>query len=77
MKAGVDMGWRGILIAIVAFPLCLRGELLAIRTYTTADGNPNNSGHCVVNAGSACTHASDANTPCAKHIFVAREILQK
>lgn len=32
------MGWRGVLIAIVAFPLYLRGELLAIRTYTTADG---------------------------------------
>src|SRR5579863_2129864 len=32
------MGWRGIFIAIVAFPLCLESELLPIRSYTTADG---------------------------------------
>ena len=32
------MGLRAALLAIMAFPLCLRGELLAVRTYTTADG---------------------------------------
>src|SRR5580658_6329619 len=32
------MRWLAILIATAAVPLCLEGELLPIRSYTTADG---------------------------------------
>ena len=32
------MGWRAILLATTAAPLCLIAELLPIRSYTTADG---------------------------------------
>jgi ligand-binding sensor domain-containing protein/signal transduction histidine kinase len=32
------MGWRAILVATVAAPLCLFAELLPIRSYTTANG---------------------------------------
>jgi ligand-binding sensor domain-containing protein len=32
------MGWRPILLATIALPLCLVAELLPIRSYTTADG---------------------------------------
>ena len=32
------MGWRAILLATIAFPLCLVAELLPIRSYSTADG---------------------------------------
>ena len=32
------MGWRDVLIVLAAFSSLLRGELLPVKTYTTADG---------------------------------------
>jgi hypothetical protein len=32
------MTWRAVLIAILATPVCLQAERIAVRSYTTADG---------------------------------------
>ena len=42
------MGWQAILIATIALPLCLEGELLPIRSYTTADGLAADRIECIV-----------------------------
>ena len=42
------MGWQAILIATIAVPLCLEGELLPIRSFTTADGLASDHIYCIV-----------------------------
>jgi ligand-binding sensor domain-containing protein/signal transduction histidine kinase len=42
------IGWRAILLATIALPLCLEGELLPIRSYTTADGLAADHIDCIV-----------------------------
>jgi signal transduction histidine kinase/streptogramin lyase len=42
------MGWQAILIATITVPLCLQGELLPIRSYTTADGLAADHVDCIV-----------------------------
>jgi ligand-binding sensor domain-containing protein/signal transduction histidine kinase len=42
------MGWRSILPVLAAFPCLLKGELLPIRAYSTADGLPADHINCVV-----------------------------
>jgi len=42
------MGWQAILIATIAVPMCLEGEVLPIRSYTTADGLAANRVDCIV-----------------------------
>jgi len=41
-------GMRAILLAAIAVPLCLEGELLPIRSYTTADGLASDHIDCIV-----------------------------
>ncbi len=40
--------WPAILLAAIAVPLCLKGELLPIRSYTTADGLAADHIDCIV-----------------------------
>ncbi|HXM40286.1 MAG TPA: two-component regulator propeller domain-containing protein [Bryobacteraceae bacterium] len=40
--------WQAILLAAIALPLCLEGELLPIRAYTTADGLAADHIDCIV-----------------------------
>ena len=42
------MGWRAILVVLGALPCLLQGELLPIRTYTTADGLAADHVNCIV-----------------------------
>jgi ligand-binding sensor domain-containing protein len=42
------MRWRVVLLTVVVMPLCLEGEVLPIRSYTTADGLASDHIDCIV-----------------------------
>src|SRR5215471_4914534 len=42
------MTWRAVLIAILAAPVCLHAERIAVRSYTTADGLASDQIDCIV-----------------------------